>query len=39
MRIKTSGNYAWRTDRYDDVGDLLNENARSNAVDGACEFT
>ena len=39
MRIETSGKYAWRTDLYDDVGHLLNENTRSGAVDGACEFT
>ena len=39
MRIETSGKYAWRTDLYDDVGELLGENTRSGAVDGACEFT
>ena len=39
MRIRTGGDYAWRLDLYDDVGDLLNENTRSGAVDGACEFT
>ena len=39
MRIETSGKYAWRTDLYDDTGDLLDENTRSGAVDGACEFT
>lgn len=39
MRIETSGKYAWRTDLYDDVGELLDENTRSGAVDGACEFT
>ena len=39
MRIETSGDYAWRTDLYDDVGTRLGENTRSGAVDGACEFT
>jgi hypothetical protein len=39
MRIQTSGDYEWRLDLYDDVGDLLGENTRSGAVDGACEFT
>ena len=39
MRIETSGKYAWRTDLYDDVGELLGENTRSGAVDGTCEFT
>lgn len=39
MRIETSGKYEWRTDLYDDVGDLLDESTRSGAIDGACEFT
>ena len=39
MRIRTDGDYEWRKDLVDDVGDLLGENTRSGAVDGACEFT
>lgn len=39
MRIETTGDYAWRTDLYDDAGDTLDENTRSGAIDGACEFT
>lgn len=39
MRVKTDGRYAWRTDLYDRVGELLGENTRSGAVDGAAEFT
>jgi len=39
MRIETTGRYSWRTDLYDDVGDHLDENTRSGAVDGACQFT
>jgi hypothetical protein len=39
MRIETSGDYAWRLDLYDNVGEQLGEQTRSGAVDGACEFT
>ena len=39
MRIRTGGNYEYRLGLYDDVGDLLDENTRSGAIDGACEFT
>jgi hypothetical protein len=39
MRIKTTGDYAWRTDFYDDVGDQLGENTRSGAIDASAEFT
>ena len=39
MRIETSGDYVWRTDLYDDIGNRLGESTRSGAVDGACEFT
>lgn len=39
MRIETSGDYAWRTNLYDDVGEQLGEPTPSGAVDGACEFT
>ena len=39
MRIQTDGNYQWRLELYDDVGDLLGENTRSGAIDGVCLFT
>lgn len=39
MQIETNGKYEWRTKLYDNVGDLLDENTRSSAIDGACEFT
>ena len=39
MRIETTGDYAWRTDLYDNAGDALGENTRSGAIDSACEFT
>jgi hypothetical protein len=38
MRIRTSGDYEWRLGLYDDVGDLLNENTRSGAIDASCLF-
>ena len=39
MRIETSGDYDWRLGLYDDVGELLEENTRSGAIDSACLFT
>ena len=39
MRIETTGDYVWRTDPYDDVGDRLGENTRSGAIDVNAEFT
>lgn len=39
MRIRTSGNYDHRLDLYDDVGDLLDENTRSGAIDASAKFT
>lgn len=39
VRINTDGKFAWRKDLYDDVGDVLDENTRSGAIDGAAEFT
>jgi len=39
MRIRTSGDYEWRFGLYDDVGELLDENTRSGAIDASCLFT
>jgi hypothetical protein len=39
MRIRTSGDSEWRLGLYDDVGELLDENTRSGAIDASCEFT
>lgn len=39
MRIQTDGNYDWRLDLYDDVGEVLDENTRSGAIDASCRFT
>ena len=33
MRINTDGRYAWRTDLYDDVGELLGEKTKAGAID------
>jgi len=39
MRIRTTGDSEYRLGLYDDVGELLDENTRSGAIDGACLFT
>ena len=38
MRIQTNSDYAWRTDLYDNVGELLGESTRSGAIDAIAEF-
>lgn len=38
MRINTSDRYEWRTDLYDQAGELLGESTRSGAVDASAEF-
>lgn len=39
VHINSSGDHAWREDRYDRVGKHLGEQTKSGAIDGACEFT
>ena len=39
MRVNTDGKYAWRTDLYDQAGELLGESTRSGALDASAEFT
>lgn len=39
VRINTTGKFEWRKALYDRVGDILGENTRSGAIDGAAEFT
>ena len=39
VHINSSGDYAWRADLYDRVGEQLGERTTSGAIDGACEFT
>ena len=36
--IRTSRDSEWRLGLYDDVGDLLDENTRSGAIDASCLF-
>lgn len=38
MRIESSGEYSYRKDLVDDVGDVFGENARSKAIEAACHF-
>lgn len=37
--INSSGDYAWRADLYDYVGEQLGENTKAGAIDGACELS
>ena len=39
VHIRSSGDYAWREDLYDRVGEQLGENTKAGAIDGVCEFT
>ena len=39
VHIRSSGDYAWRADLYDRVGEQLGEKTKAGAIDGACEFT
>lgn len=39
VHTKSSGDYAWREDLYDHVGEQLGERTTSGAIDGAYEFT
>ena len=39
VHINSSGDYVWRADLYDRVGEQLSENTKTGAIDGACEFT
>ncbi len=39
VHIRSSGDYAWREDLYDRVGEQLGEKTKAGAIDGACEFT
>lgn len=38
MRIETGGDYAWRTDLYEDVADALEENTKVGGLDAAAEL-
>lgn len=39
MRIRTNGEYEWRTDLYDDTADCFGVGTRSGGIDAACEFS
>lgn len=39
VHINSSGDFAWREDLYDRVGEQLSEKTKAGAIDGACEFT
>ena len=39
MRIRTNGDYEWRTDLYDETADTFGVGTRSAGIDAACEFT
>ena len=39
VHIKSTGDYAWRDDLYERVGEKLGEKTKSGAIDGACDFT
>lgn len=39
MRIRTNGEYDWRTDLYDDTADCFGIGTRSGGIDTACEFS
>lgn len=39
MRIRTSGDYDWRTDLYDETADAFDVGTRSAGIDTACEFS
>lgn len=38
LRIETSGDYAWRLDLYDEMGEQLGESTRSGTIDASAEF-
>lgn len=39
MRIRTNGDYDWRTDLYDEAAESFGEGTRSGGIDAACEFS
>ncbi len=39
VHINSKGDFAWRADLYDRVGEQLGEKTTAGAIDGACEFT
>ena len=39
MRIRTNGEYDWRTDLYDETAERFNVGSKSGGIDAACEFS
>ena len=39
VHINSFGDYAWRADLYNHVGEQLGEQTKTGTIDGACEFT
>ena len=39
MRIRTNGDYDWRTDLYDDTAERFGVGTKSAGIDAACEFS
>jgi hypothetical protein len=39
MRIRTNGDYGWRTDLYDDTAERFGVGTKSAGIDAACEFS
>ena len=39
MRIRTDGEYDWRTDLYDETAERFGVGTKSGGIDAACEFS
>jgi hypothetical protein len=39
MRIRTDGEYDWRTDLYDETSERFGVGTKSGGIDAACEFS
>jgi hypothetical protein len=39
MRIRTNGDYDWRTDLYDDTAESFGVGTKSAGIDAACQFS
>ena len=39
MRIRTDGEYDWRTDLYDETAERFDVGTKSGGIDAACEFS
>jgi hypothetical protein len=39
MRIRTNGDYDWRTDLYDETAEHFGVGTKSGGIDAACEFS